>query len=82
MNKILLNLLELMREYMVEDILKDQSGVHRSQGSSSSFNKKKKDNKNENTKQGRLWEEKEPKKRVNVSFVARKVIEKRNALTT
>lgn len=62
MNKILLNLLELMREYMVEDILKNQRGVHRSQGSSSSFNKKKKDNKNENTKQGRLWEEKEPKK--------------------
>lgn len=67
---------------MVEDIIKDQRGVHRGQGSSSSFNKKKKDNKNENTKQGRLWEEKEPKKRVNVSFVTRKVIEKRNALTT
>ena len=67
---------------MVEDILKDQSGVHRSQGSSSSFNKKKKDNKNQNTKQGRLWEEKEPKKRVNTSFVARKVVEKRNDSTT
>ena len=64
MNKMVMNLLELMRELqMVEGILKDQKGIHMAMKCSSSSSSQKKKNTMKSTKQKEKFKGKGRKKK-------------------